>query len=140
MVPKKETGETSLTFPDWVRGQAHLKMLDLKPRRNEPIIGNLRDKKYEQYDFTQQQYDSLVKLAAGLCHLFPQLKPDAPRDPQGKIIDRTLTPEQWTSFSGILGHYHVQDNKIDPGPAMDWEYLLKEVRLQMKRIDAANAE
>jgi N-acetyl-anhydromuramyl-L-alanine amidase AmpD len=45
-----------------------------------------------------------------------------------------LTSEQWASFSGILGHYHVQDNKTDPGPALDWEYLLGETKKQIQVI------
>lgn len=133
---KQDTdGQTYLVFPDWVRGGSALQKLMLRPRRNEPVVGSLRGKQYQQYDFTQPQYDSLTKLSAALCVLFPSIKPDAPRTPEGKVIDRTLTEAQWVSFSGILGHFHVQENKTDPGPALDWEYLLSGVKRQMLTIE-----
>jgi hypothetical protein len=65
------------------------------------------------------------------------MKPDAPRTPEGHVIDRTLSDEQWASFGGILGHYHVQANKTDPGPAMDWEYLLDQVHIHQAKIETA---
>ncbi len=127
-------GQTFLIFPESVRGRSHLENKNLRPRRNEAVIGSIRGKQYQQYDYTPQQYDSLSKLSAALCELFPGIKPDAPRSPDGRIIDKTLSNEQWASFSGILGHYHVQENKIDPGPALDWDYLLSEVKSQMQTI------
>ena len=35
--------------------------------------------------------------------------------------------------------YHVQENKTDPGPALDWEYLLTETKKQMEKIKAVGA-
>ena len=35
---------------------------------------------------------------------------------------------QYAAFSGIVGHYHVQKNKTDPGPAMQWDRLLEDAR------------
>jgi N-acetylmuramoyl-L-alanine amidase len=133
---KNSEGQTVLIFPESVRGRSAFLDRVLRPRRNDPVIGSLRGKQYEQYDFTTQQYDSLMKLSAALCDIFPNMKPDIPRTPDGQVIDRTLTPEQWASFRGLLGHYHVQDNKIDPGPAMDWEYLLAGIRQQLQTIQA----
>jgi len=137
---KDSDGQTYLVFPDSVRGKDAFKDVMLRPRRNEPVIGSIRGTQYEQYDFTTQQYDSLIKLSAALCDVFPNMKPDAPRTPEGTVIDRTLTNEQWASFSGILGHYHVQENKTDPGPAMDWEYLLAGVRKQLKLISESRKD
>ena len=31
-------------------------------------------------------------------------------------------------FDGIIGHFHVQTNKSDPGPALQWDRLLQESR------------
>ena len=132
-----EQGKVFLIFPDKVKGAELLKGKALSPRRNDLIQGSLHDVVYQQYDFTPQQYDALAKLTAALCNIFPKMKPDAPRTPEGYVIDRTLSDEQWASFGGILGHYHVQANKTDPGPAMDWEYLLKQVHIHQAKIDAA---
>jgi N-acetyl-anhydromuramyl-L-alanine amidase AmpD len=27
-------------------------------------------------------------------------------------------------YQGILGHYHVQLNKVDPGPAFQWDTVI----------------
>ena len=129
-----ETGKVKIVLPAYIRGQEHLKGKVFRPRKNEPVIGTVRDTKYAQYDYTEQQYASLIKLSAALCTIFPQIKPDIPRTPDGKVLPQTLTDEQWASYSGILGHYHVQTNKSDPGPALDWEYLVTETRKQMERI------
>jgi N-acetyl-anhydromuramyl-L-alanine amidase AmpD len=132
------SGQTHLIFPAYVRGQSHLQTLQLVPRRNDPVMGTIDDLQYQQYDYTQSQYDALSKLSAALCDIFPNLPPEAPRNPDGIVVDRTLTDAQWLSFHGILGHHHVQENKIDPGPAMDWEYLLSETKKQLQRIHATN--
>jgi N-acetylmuramoyl-L-alanine amidase len=137
---KDENGTLALIFPEKVRGQKALTGKKLTPRRAEPVRGKIRGREYEQMDYTQQQYDALVKLTAALTDIFPKMKPDAPRTPEGKIMEQTLTDEQWASFSGILGHYHVQTNKSDPGPAMDWEYLLSEVRSQKDRLQSASKQ
>jgi len=101
-----------------------------RPARNEPVAGMLQGALQEQYDFTPQQYDALVKLTATLCEVFPQIGADAPRDATGRVQNHALADGEWDRFQGILGHYHVQENKTDPGPAFDWERFLTRVRLR----------
>ena len=36
-----------------------------------------------------------------------------------------LTPDQLADFRGIVGHHHVSSHKVDPGPAFDWERLVR---------------
>ena len=31
-------------------------------------------------------------------------------------------------YEGVLGHYHIQTNKTDPGPALDWDKVIGEAR------------
>jgi N-acetyl-anhydromuramyl-L-alanine amidase AmpD len=31
-----------------------------------------------------------------------------------------------------MGHYHVQSNKVDPGPALQWDYVIGQARHLMK--------
>ena len=88
---------------------------------------------FVMYDLTPPQYESLAKLTAALCKAFPKLRPDAPRDPSGQVLARTLKPDEFASFGGVLGHFHVQDNKADPGPAFDWERFLTQTRREMGR-------
>jgi N-acetyl-anhydromuramyl-L-alanine amidase AmpD len=39
-----------------------------------------------------------------------------------------LEDDALRAFRGVLGHFHVQTNKIDPGPAFDWEGVAARVR------------
>ena len=123
-----------LIFPPKIRGVERFGGKKLRPRRPELVTLKVGETIYQQYDYTVQQYTALVKLTAALSDIFPKIRLDVPRMPDGKLLDRTLTDQQWASFSGIMGHYHVQGNKSDPGPAMDWEYLLEESRAQLSEI------
>jgi N-acetyl-anhydromuramyl-L-alanine amidase AmpD len=31
-------------------------------------------------------------------------------------------------YHGLLGHYHIQENKVDPGPAFQWDYVVEGAR------------
>ncbi len=95
-----------------------------RPARPKAVVGTVQGVELTQYDFTPEQYDSLIKLTATLCHVFPKIKCDYPRDKQGELIARVLPKNEWKAFQGVLGHYHVQKNKTDPGPAFDWEKVV----------------
>jgi len=123
-----------LIFPSKIRGVDRFGGRKLRPRQSELVRGRVGDTMYVQYDYTPQQYAALVKLTAALSDIFPKIRLDVPRMPDGNLLDRTLTDEQWASFSGIMGHYHVQGNKSDPGPAMDWEFLLEQARAYKAKI------
>ena len=95
-----------------------------RPARQELVVGTIQGTELAQYDFTPEQYDSLIKLTATLCKIFPKIKCDYPKDADGELIPRKLEDEQWKAYQGVLGHYHVQLNKTDPGPAFDWEKVI----------------
>lgn len=103
-----------------------------RPDRPDPVVGTIQGVELMQYDFTPEQYDSLIKLTATLCRVFPKLKCTYPRDNQEKLIPLALTDQQWKAFHGVLGHYHVQKNKTDPGPAFNWEKVIGEARQLLK--------
>lgn len=92
------------------------------------IAGTVNDTALEMPDFTNEQYRALAHLTAALNAALPRLTLDAPRGDDGRVLARTLTPEELASHSGLLGHFHVTTNKIDPGPAFDWERVLRESR------------
>ena len=112
----------------------------LRPIRIEPVTGTVRGTTLVQYDLTAEQYDSLVKLTATLCTIFPDLPCDYPRDSSGALIADTLPRERWADYQGILGHYHVQTNKIDPGPAFQWDRLIDGARALMAAEGDSDAE
>lgn len=99
-----------------------------RPARPEPVHGQMHGREYVQYDFTKEQYRSLAHLAATLHGALPGITLDAPRGADGGVLTRALTEEELKGYRGLLGHCHVTDNKVDPGPAMDWEKLLLEAR------------
>src|SRR5262249_11318275 len=81
------------------------------------------------YDLTPEQYQALVKLTATLCRVFPKLRCDYPKDGQGKLIRHKLPDDELRLYQGVLGHFHVQTDKVDPGPAFQWDYLIEQARL-----------
>ena len=93
--------------------------------RNDLVEGEVQGKKLLQYDLTPQQYDSLIKLTATLCKVFPKITCDYPRGEDGKLITRKLDAEALANYHGVMGHYHIQTNKIDPGPALQWDRLIE---------------
>lgn len=123
------TGRMRVTLPGWL-GDGGLRTPDFvaRPARNEPVHGTIQGHDLMQYDFTDQQYESLTKLAATLCRVLPGIKPDAPRDAGGAIRDSVLSDEEFADFSGLMGHYHVTEQKIDPGPAFDWQRVIRGVK------------
>ena len=74
------------------------------------------------------QYDALGELLAALAHTLPRVRLAAPRDGEGRIPARMLDPREIARFEGIVGHYHLDEKKFDPGPAFDWERVLGAAR------------
>ena len=99
-----------------------------RPARQELILGEIQGRELAQYDFTPEQYESLIKLTATLCRIFPNINCDYPKDADGKLIPRKLDDEVWREYQGVLGHYHVQLNKTDPGPAFQWDKVIDGAR------------
>ena len=95
-----------------------------RPARNELIVGEIQSTELYQYDFTPEQYDSLTKLTATLCRVFPKLTCQYPQDESGRVIPHKLPDAQLREYQGVLAHYHVQTNKTDPGPAFDWDRVV----------------
>lgn len=118
-----------LTTPAW-QGDGGVRTPGFvgRPARDRPVVREVQGQALVQYDLTPEQYDSLGRLIRTLCDIFPAMRADFPKDPSGNLLRRALTPEEFASFRGVLGHYHVQQNKIDPGPAFDWDRVLGESR------------
>ncbi len=102
--------------------------IELRPSRDEPVVGKIQGQELRQYDLTPQQYAALARLAAALCTVFPKIKCDYPHDATGAVIDHKLPDAELAAYQGILGHYHVQTNKVDPGPAFQWKRFIETAR------------
>lgn len=99
-----------------------------QPARMDAITNTIHGRTLVQYDFTPEQYAALARLTAALCRALPQIKCDAPRDADGKVLAEKVPDEDLEKFSGLVGHFHLTTNKTDPGPAFDWEKLLSEAK------------
>ena len=118
-------GQTTLTIP----ARFHPESIRTPgfvghPARPNPIEGVVQGQDLVQYDFTPQQYEALIKLTATLCKVFPQIKCDYPRDATGQLINHKLPAEALRNYHGVLGHFHIQTNKVDPGPAFQWDRVI----------------
>lgn len=99
-----------------------------RPARDTRVNGVIQGTSVVQYDITEEQYIALIKLTAALCRLFPCIKPDYPRDTQGKLVTSKLSDQDLNKYRGLLGHFHIQSNKTDPGPALQWNKIVHGVR------------
>ena len=98
------------------------------PARAAAVRGTIQGVELLQYDFTPEQYDALIKLTASLCRIFPKLKCDYPRDAAGQLVPQKLSDEALAKYQGVLGHFHIQTNKTDPGPALQWDKIIDGAR------------
>ena len=122
---KDSSGRTRITIPaQYGDGGILTKGFVGHPARPEPVTGVLQGKELIQYDFTPQQYQALIKLTATLSKAFPQIKCDYPKDATGQLIRQKLPDAELKSYQGVLGHFHIQTDKVDPGPAFQWDYVI----------------
>lgn len=89
------------------------------PARPGPLTGRIHGRELWQQDYTDEQYEALGALVAALCRGLG-VPAEAPTEP--RVI---RSPEAWR---GIVGHYHLTTQKVDPGPAFDWDRFLGLVR------------
>jgi N-acetylmuramoyl-L-alanine amidase len=126
---KQKDGKTLLTIP----ARAGTNVLFTKnfvghPARPELVKGEIQGHMLSQYDYTPEQYEALARLTATLCSVFPKIKCDYPRDAAGKLVPHKLADSDLEKYQGVLGHYHIQTNKTDPGPALQWDYVIGKAR------------
>jgi N-acetylmuramoyl-L-alanine amidase len=124
-----ETGRTRITIPERLGDGGILTPNFVgRPARDEPVVGVIQGRELTQYDFTPEQYAALIRLTAALCRIFPKMECDYPRDAEGNLIPHKLTEEEFRAFGGVIAHYHIQANKVDPGPAFQWDLVIDGAR------------
>jgi N-acetylmuramoyl-L-alanine amidase len=126
---KEPNGETRLKIPARLGdGGVRTKGFVGRPARREPVKGTIQGREQLQYDFTPEQYQALTRLTAALCRVFPKIACECPRDAAGNVIPQKLPDDELKAYQGVLGHYHIQTNKTDPGPAFQWEHVIGNAR------------
>ncbi len=133
---KDPDGKTRITLPAGL-GDGGIRTPNFvgRPARNEPVVGEVQGRVHTQYDYTPEQYRALAHLTATLSKVFPKIKCDYPRDEKGQLIRRKLDDDVLEKYEGVLGHYHIQTNKTDPGPALDWDKLIGEAQSLVRASD-----
>jgi len=104
-----------------------------RPIRPELVTGTINGRTLQQYDLTPQQYASLVHLTAALCRVFPRLRCDYPRDASGRLVMGKLPDDVLSGYTGLIGHWHIQEDKVDPGPAFQWDLVVRGAASLMRR-------
>ncbi|MDB6110341.1 MAG: N-acetyl-anhydromuranmyl-L-alanine amidase [Pedosphaera sp.] len=118
-------GQTTITIPErFGNGGIRTPGFVGHPARPESIKGEIQGRTLVQYDYTPEQYAALAHLTATLCKVFPKITCDYPKDAAGKLIPRKLADDELENYHGVMGHYHIQTSKVDPGPALQWDYLI----------------
>ncbi|MDP1580577.1 MAG: peptidoglycan recognition family protein [Candidatus Didemnitutus sp.] len=126
-------GGTEITIPEKLGDPLfRVKGFKGRPIRPEPVKGNIQATDLVQYDLTPEQYAALIKLTAALSKIFPKIKLDYPRDAKSRLITHKLPDAQLAAFQGVIGHYHIQTNKTDPGPALQWDKIINGARALRK--------
>jgi N-acetylmuramoyl-L-alanine amidase len=126
---KEPNGQPRITIPpQYGDGGILTKGFVGHPARPEPITGMIQGRELIQYDYTPQQYQALIKLTATLGKVLPKIKCDYPKDAAGKLIRNKLPDAELEKYEGVLGHFHIQTDKVDPGPALQWDYLIGNAR------------
>lgn len=124
------SGRTRITIPKrFGDGGIRTRNFVARPARPEPIAGVIQRQELFQYDFTPEQYRALVKLTAALSKVLPGIKCDYPRDAHGKLILAKLSDDVLKQYHGVLGHFHIQTDKVDPGPAFNWDYVIDNAKM-----------
>jgi len=131
-----ETGRTRITTPERVGdGGVRTPGFVGYPARTEPISGTVNGSELVMWDLTPEQYDSLIKLTAALHRALPGIELQYPTGQDSRVLDRVLDADEFRSFRGVLAHWHVQRNKIDPGPAFDWDKVVGGARQLVDRAE-----
>lgn len=91
----------------------------------------INDRTVEMPPYTPAQDEALAALCAALCKTLPRIALNYPQDTHGHVVAHKLDDATLASFSGILGHWHIQSNKVDPGPALDWNKLIAAIQRRM---------
>lgn len=122
-------GRTRVTIPSqYGDGGLYRRHFAGHTARPGPITGTIQGQQLIQYDFTPEQYRALARLTAALCRVLPRITCDYPKDRQGRLILQKLPADQLKNYHGLLGHFHIQTDKVDPGPAFNWDYLIDHAR------------
>jgi N-acetyl-anhydromuramyl-L-alanine amidase AmpD len=96
--------------------------------KRDKVTCTIHKHQFLAYDYTKAQNDSMISLGKALARIFPNLPQTAPMGSDGQPMWTNLSDPR--EYAGYLGHYHITDQKWDPGP-YDFKYLTSKIRGKM---------
>ena len=80
------------------------------------------------FDYTPQQYDAFIAARVARCSaLLPNLPAEFPQSSAGRAVVGHDAAVGVVLFSGYIGHYHLTNQKWDPGP-FDFKDFCRKLR------------
>ncbi len=98
------------------------------PVRNTKAI-KINGHKILAFEYTDEQYRSFAKLALALQKYLPNIPLEFPQSSPGVQSWDTLPRQASFGFAGYITHYHLTNQKWDPGP-FDFKEKLGKLRGQ----------
>ncbi|MCU1283307.1 MAG: N-acetylmuramyl-L-alanine amidase, negative regulator of AmpC, AmpD [bacterium] len=98
--------------------------------KRDKVTCRINGHQFLAYAYTQAQMASMISIGKTLARLFPnlpQVYPNAGGD--AEPMWATLRGDV-REYTGYLGHYHVTDQKWDPGP-FDFKFFASKIRGRM---------
>ncbi len=87
--------------------------------RRDLVTCTINGHDYLAFEYTKPQLEAMVVLGQALARYLPGIKLDYPQSSPGAQHWGTLSTDGSAlaaSYSGYLGHYHLTEQKWDPGP------------------------
>lgn len=83
-----------------------------KPEERRSVFCTIHGQRFLAWDFTEPQYEAMIELSRVLSEQLdiPFATPTENGQPIWAVVPTI------TRFKGFIGHYHITDNKWDPGP------------------------
>src|SRR5262249_14959970 len=92
----------------------------------EQVTCTINGHQWLALNYTKESVQSMVAMARALARVLPALPEVCPQGSDGEPLWATLDGDP-REFSGYLGHYHVTNQKWDPGP-WDFKRLIQSIR------------
>lgn len=95
---------------------------------HDTTLAPVHGTKLKVYLPTKAQMNSLVQLIWGITEMFPNVKPEFPKNNGEYITTKLASPE---TYCGCVSHYHLTKEKIDTA-GLDYSLIEKEVDQRKK--------
>jgi N-acetyl-anhydromuramyl-L-alanine amidase AmpD len=106
------------------RGDAQRFPNDYHGKRDK-VTCSIHGHQFLAYEYTKAQVESMISLGRAMARVFPNLPQSFPAGGDGEPMWTALSDPR--EYSGYLGHYHVTDQKWDPGP-FDFKMFASKIR------------